>query len=233
MPGPWHCDDCGQEHPRGCHAHVRRCRECGNAVGRRRNGEDLTACRKCVKLGKPGTDIDERAPCTKPAKTAMTVCHTHGGMAPQTVDAAQRRQQFQAARDAADTFGKPREVDPTAALEEELWRTAGVIDFYMLIVQAEERDELKQYTHDEQGRRWEKPSVWVELLNQERRHFVAVAKIAKAAGLEERKVTLAEAQGAMIVALMRAVLTDLDRDDPEAHAIVARHLRAIDGGAAA
>lgn len=217
MGAPWECADCGRSHPRGCHGHVRRCNQCSNPVGKKN-----TTCRKCK-----STDIDERAPCREKSKIGMTVCWRHGGNSPQAERAAERREQHAAAVDAMETLGLPVTVDPHVALLEEVHRTAGHVAWLGELVQSLEQDELKQYTTDDDGRHWERPSIWIEMYQRERKQLVTVARAAIAAGVAERQVQIAEQQGAAIVSVIRAVLVDLGRDDEEAHGIVARHLRLV------
>jgi hypothetical protein len=53
------------------------------------------------------------------------------------------------------------------------------------------------------------PSIWYELYAREREHLVKVCAAALRAGVEERRVRLAEAQGDLVVALLRRVLDAL------------------------
>jgi hypothetical protein len=200
---------------------------------------DTTTCKladrvRCTGTIKGGKRKGER--CTQPRVGGEhgTVCRLHGGAAPQVVNAAERRRQFAAAVELADTLGMPREIDPHAALLEEIYRTAGHVDWLEQLVHSLERGELKQYTYDDEGRQWEKPAIWYDLYERERKHLVTVCAKAIAAGVAERQVRLAEEQGSLIVKLLRGVLDDLGlADDPDARQVVARHLRLIDGGAAA
>jgi hypothetical protein len=59
-----------------------------------------------------------------------------------------------------------------------------------------------------------------------------VTKAAISAGIEERRVRIAEAQGALVASVIRAILGDLDLSDEQqqkAAASVPRRLRAIAG----
>lgn len=74
------------------------------------------------------------------------------------------------------------------------------------------------------------PNVWIELYSRERKHLVDVCKAALAAGVEERRVRLAESQGAMLVTVIRAILDDLNLSPEQAARVgevVPRHLRAV------
>jgi len=78
------------------------------------------------------------------------------------------------------------------------------------------------------------PSIWYELYTRERAHLVRVCSEALRAGIEERRVQLAETQGALVAEAIRRILDDLQLS-PEQTArvkdVVPRHLRAIAGGA--
>jgi len=60
----------------------------------------------------------------------------------------------------------------------------------------------------------------VQLWRAERAHLVKVCKEAIGSGLEERRVKLAEQQGAMLAGVIKAILGDLDLS-PEQQAKVA------------
>lgn len=74
------------------------------------------------------------------------------------------------------------------------------------------------------------PNIWLRLYQQERAHLVKVCEAAIRAGIEERKVRVAEQQGAQVAAVIRGVLADL-RLTPVQQALVSevvpRHLRAL------
>ncbi len=77
------------------------------------------------------------------------------------------------------------------------------------------------------------PHIWIRLYQEERRHFVAVAKTCVAVGIEERRVHLAEAQGELIAQVLRGVLEELGvGDDARVPAVVRRHLTLVTGDGA-
>jgi hypothetical protein len=136
------------------------------------------------------------------------------------------------AKQAVAVYGLPRDVDPHVALLEELHRTAGHVDWLSRRIAAFERaDELKQLAAGAGGATWERPAVWVELYQAERRHLAAVAKVCIEVGVEERRVSLAERQGALVAEAIRGILTDLGVvDRPDAAAVVRRHLTLVVSG---
>jgi hypothetical protein len=170
-------------------------------------------------------------------------CAHHGGNTPTHVASDAKAQ----AAEAVKTFGLPREIDPRDALLEEVYRTAGAVDWLHKQVQALSPDDViwgrTEEVHKDAG---EFPGVdttyaatahaWVGLWQAERRHLLAVCKAAVAAGIEERRVRLAEQQGALLSDVIRRILADLgltpeqQRMAPE---VVVRHLRLVAGGLAA
>lgn len=79
------------------------------------------------------------------------------------------------------------------------------------------------------------PSIWYVLYESERKHLITVCSHALKAGVEERRVRLAEAQGEQVAGAIRAILADLGlTSDQQARVseVVPRHLRLLAGGAA-
>lgn len=179
--------------------------------------------------------------CSKWPMKGQTVCRNHGGASPQAKAAAERRLQAIGAEQAIVTFGLPREVDPRDALLEEVYRSAGVVDFLREQVQKLESDQVVWGKAEEvEKQAGEFPgvdtthkaavNVWVELYARERKHLVDVCKAAIAAGLEERRVRLAEQQGAMLASVIKNILGDLDltaEQQARVGTVVPRHLRAV------
>jgi hypothetical protein len=142
----------------------------------------------------------------------------------QTIPATAR----EAASDAVATYGLPREVEPAQALLEEVHRTAGHVAWLAQVINAGTPGDLSQWS--EAGR---KPSVFVDLYQGERAHLARVAKSALDAGIAERQVRMAEAQGELLAGVIRRVLDALDLTPEQAARvpqIVPAELRAILGG---
>jgi len=177
--------------------------------------------------GKPLCDGKRRGEgagktCTRPAgwgtdHAGTGRCKLHGGKTPSHQQAGQKAL---AAR-AVATFGLPREIDPRDALLEEVYRTAGAVDWLHQQVQALQAQEViwgKAEEVDKQAGEYPGTDttskaavhVWVQLWQAERSHLVKVAKEAISAGIEERRVRLAEQQGALLAGAIRAILGDLD-----------------------
>ena len=145
------------------------------------------------------------------------------------------------------TDGSPIDVEPHVALIEKVRRTAGHVAWLNEVVSdlLHEGDGYSE-SIDEDGKRtlrpktglkqmdmsgkFEKPSAWVELYQEERRMLATVCKMALDAGVAERQVALAEAQGEMLASVIKAILGDLGlskEQQREAPAVVRRHLTAL------
>ncbi len=174
------------------------------------------------------------------------MCPAHGGAAPQVKAAGQRRAAAELVRRATATYGLSVEVDPRDALLQEVHRTAGHVAWLAERVEAiaaedlvwgkvEEVDLPPGENHDGGLRikHASAPNAWLKLYQEERRHLADVCKTAIAAGIEERRVQLAEQQGAMLAWAIRAILADLDLTPAQqalVPSVVPRHLRAVAGG---
>lgn len=173
-------------------------------------------------------------PCTKYAMKGQAVCDSHGGRSPQARKAAKERTERAKALEAIATYGLPVEVDPHTALLEELWRTAGHVAWLRLRIGELSDDQLHGPVGaaGESSFPREEPHVWVRLYQEERRHFHAVSRDCIRAGIEERRVTLAERQGALLAQVIRGVLSDLGIEDgPKVQGVVRKHLTLVAGGA--
>jgi hypothetical protein len=170
--------------------------------------------------------------CTRPAgwgtdHVGTGRCKLHGGKTPSHQQAGQKA----LAERAVATFGLPREIDPRDALLEEVYRTAGAVDWLHQQVQALQVDDVVWGVTEEVVKdsgefpgidttQAAKVNVWVQLWQQERAHLVRVAKEAINAGIEERRVRIAEQQGALLAGVIKAILGDLELT-PEQQAKVA------------
>jgi hypothetical protein len=175
---------------------------------RRCKAQSKQAKRQCAKWAEPGSDV----------------CRFHGGGAKQVKAAAARRTAAAAAQAALNTYGLPKAVEPLDALLGELHRTAGHVAWLAQVVAALDQTDLGQRTMA--GR---VPGLWVQLYQEERKHLAKVATDCLRVGLDERRVKLAESQGALVADILRKVLTDLgvDPTSEQARTVVRRHLMAV------
>lgn len=186
--------------------------------------------------------------CGAPPIKGGTRCVRHGGRAPQVQAAAARRLAKASAQDqmlkAVRTLGLPQDVDPGKALLDEIHWTAGHVAWLREKVQELQDEELvwgRTQTDNGIGPQGpvdtttEKagPSVWYELYMKERDHLAKVCALALRAGIEERKVKLAESQGALVADVIRRILAALNLT-PDQQAlvpeIVPQQLRLLAGG---
>jgi hypothetical protein len=151
------------------------------------------------------------------------------------------------AQQAANTYGLPRDVDPHDALLEEIARTAGHVDFLAGVIRSMSPGALVWGVTGgsatvEKGVKADKVTdstatvltegaginTWLTLYHQERVHLVNVCKTAIGCGIEERRVRIAEQQGAMLASVIQAILGDLGvATDPRVPEIVGRRLREV------
>lgn len=171
-----------------------------------------------------------------------------GGSSPQAKAAAARRVAEQEARDtmtrAVRTLGLPIDIDPGKALLDEIHWTAGHVAWLREKVQELEANDLvwgRTQTDNGIGPQGpvdtvtEKadPNVWYQLYLKEREHLAKVCALALKAGIEERKVKLAESQGLLVADVIRRILGALGLTPEQQQLvpeIVPRELRALAAG---
>ncbi len=187
------------------------------------------------------------AQCPNPSMKEQHVCRYHGGLAPQALKAAEGRIMEAKARQLVATYGLKIETTATQALLDEVQWTAGHVAWLRERVQEIESDALASEGNTQHPLVWgitrEKtggedhgiteeaaPNIWLKLYQQERAHLVKVCSEAIRAGIEERRVKLAESQGALVAHAIRAILADLGltmEQQARVSEVVPRHLRAL------
>ncbi len=162
-------------------------------------------------------------------------CSRHGGST-QTGRAVAARELV---ADVARRFGAPREVDPLLALQEEVNRTAGLVDLIEAEVNAtagpDGRPLLVETISGRDGTTRTSPSPLLDIHHRERRHYIAAARAALDGGVvAERDRWVSEYQD-RILGLLDDVITGLghDPDSPEVVAVVSRCLGSFADAAAA
>lgn len=180
-------------------------------------------------------------PCKLPPAKGATRCRFHGGATPKSKAKAKERLAEAAAAKAMQTYGAPVEVDPVTALLGEVHRTAGHVAWLGERIRELQSSELVwSKTKEVDKTATENPGVdttesavphaWLQLYRAERKHLIDVTKTAIAAGIEERRVRLAESQGTMLATVIRAILDDLHLSAEQRAMVpdvVPRHLRAV------
>jgi len=145
---------------------------------------------------------------------------------------------------AVTTLGLPIDVDPGKALLDEIHWTAGHVAWLRSKVQELQDSELtwgRTQTDTGVGPQGpvdtvtEKaaPNTWYQLYMAEREHLAKVCSLALRAGIEERKVKLAESQGLLVADVIRRILGALGLTPAQqllVPEIVPRELRALAAG---
>jgi hypothetical protein len=133
------------------------------------------------------------------------------------------------------------DVDPAKALLDEIAVTYGHVQWLRGKVQELGADELVWgRTQTDQGigpqgpvdTTTEKsaPNVWYQLYMTEREHLVKVSAAALRAGIEERRIKIAEDQGTLVASVLQRILAALNLSPEqwaEVPTIVPRELRAL------
>jgi hypothetical protein len=230
------CEKCGQEHLTK-HGHP----ACtGHSLGRLR------------------PEIAGKA-CRNPPNRGQEKCGKHGGNSPQALTAAQQRITEQKAAKIMARFAGPINTSPTQALLDSVRWAAGYVAFLREQVErvtndADEADDLVWgITKETEGDvavgfgasaslekaegvvREAKPNAWLPLLGTWQDRLTKLCSEAIKAGIEERRVRLAEQQGALVADVIRGILGELALTPDQAakvSEVVPRHLRLLIGGAA-
>jgi hypothetical protein len=153
-------------------------------------------------------------------------CKLHGGSVRNSRVAAAG----ELARQAVITYGLPRDISPTEALLDEVHTTAGHVAWLRdRVAELPENDLIWGVTEETDTQASEfpgtnttraaKPNMWLQLYREERKHLVDVTKAAISAGIEERRVKLAEAQGSLLNDVIRRILARLSLS-PEQSALL-------------
>lgn len=199
------------------------------------------------------------APCSKNALAGQDVCRSHGGGSPQAKAAAVRRVTEQKAEAIMRRFAGPIDTTPTQALLDSVRWVAGYVEFLRQQVarvteEAQTADALVWgVTKETEGDvvvgtgpkaaldkaegvvREAKPNAWLPLLGDWQDRLTRLCAEAIKAGIEERRVRLAEQQGALVADVIRGILGELALTPEQAARVpevVPRHLRLLIGAAA-
>lgn len=222
---------------------IQTCKKCGVAHVSRSGGQACAGHRRRDGL-----------PCQNHPINGATVCKFHGGAAPHVRKKAAERYAEQKAMAVVRTLGLPMDVGPTEALLEEVRWTAGHVQWLRgKVDQLSDGHDAQTTTHPlvwGETKRVDKEatkhpgqdvteeagvSIWYQLYLKEREHLVQVCAAAIRAGVEERRVRLAEQQGDLIADVIQAILADLKlspAQQEQVATVVPRHLVALAGGAA-
>lgn len=181
--------------------------------------------------------------CKRYAHPGATVCVIHGAAAPRAKAAAARRREQEAAERAVALFGAPKDVEPSQALLDLVHWTAGEVEYW--------REQVRQLAADEPaaltwgktrektggqdvGDTYEaKPAIQYVMLYAAQDRLAQYAAAALKAGVEERRVRLAESQGSLVADVIRRILDALGLDERQRELVpqvVPAQLRLLAGG---
>lgn len=182
-------------------------------------------------------------PCNNWAIKGAEVCRNHGGSAPRVKAAAARRTAEAKAAEKMRLFAAPVEIDPAQALLELVQWTAGEVRYWRAEVHRISEDDPDNLTWgktreksggDDFGTTEEAgPPVAYRMLESAQDRLAKYAAAALRAGVEERRVRLAEDQGAAVAGVIRRILERLDLLEWQAEmvpSIVPEELRALSAG---
>lgn len=186
-------------------------------------------------------------PCNNWSIKGAEVCRNHGGSAPRVKAAAARRTSEAKAAEKMRLFAAPVDIDPANALLELVQWTAGEVRYWRAEVARIAEHEAEKLTwsqtsHEdgttpgEDGGYFDKdvteavPHVAYRMLTDAQDRLAKYAAAALRAGVEERRVRLAEDQGALVAQVIRRILDRLDLAEWQAElvtTVVPEELRAL------
>lgn len=163
-----------------------------------------------------GTNRESGERCRSYHRRDGTVCGKHGGNARQVREKDAKRTAEKKVKALVATYGLPVEITPEQAILDEVHRTAGHVAWLEQQVHALTEGELvwgvtrvKEGGDDRGVTEEAAPHALLRLYNEERDRLVRVCAAALKAGIEERRVKLAERDGALVAEVIRAILEDL------------------------
>ena len=182
------------------------------APGQERDGKLICGAKK------KNTD-----PCGSSPVPGGTRCGRHGGNSPKAKAAAERRQAEAELAQRVGTLGireKYPDIDPGQALLSEIQISHAHVQWLRAKVAEIEPNELVWgVTKTEAGIGPQGPvdtttreagfNTWYELYTKEREHFAKLTTMALKAGIEARKIALAEQQGALVARALQQIFEKL------------------------
>lgn len=196
---------------------------------------DDTHARQCSRIKRDG------AQCKQWALVGQRVCKFHGGRHSLAEKAKAQIQHDRMMRTYLGQLKIETGADPAHVIMEEIARTHAVVlwlEDQVAQLRSDEliwvRDEETESTVAGQAgtitRHQHRLNVWVESLQKERAHLVRTCQVAIQAGLAERQIRVAEAQGALVATVIRGVLGELGLSKAQwalVQNIVPKHLRQL------
>lgn len=190
---------------------------------------------RCIAHIKSGDRKGE--PCMMWPERGGTTCRKHGGARAVARNAAARNRQRDEALAAASLFGAPIDVDPSQALLDLVHWTAGEVAYWRGRVRLiEEKDLTWGKTKKVSGgpmagtTREAAPNIAYVMLTESSNRLATYATAALKAGVEERRVQLAESHGLLVAGVIQRILGQLELTPVQQALIpdvVPRELRAL------
>lgn len=176
-------------------------------------------------------------PCAQYRMNGQMVCKMHGGKNPAALAKAAARVAEQRAAAEVARLGVRKDVHPAEVLLDLVHWTAGEVDYWrQRVAQIEDADLTWGTTRvkeggDDRGTTHEaKPHVAYSMLERSSDRLAQYAAAALKAGVDERRVRLAETQGALVADVIRRILTRLQLTEDQAvlvNTVVPEELRAL------
>jgi hypothetical protein len=203
--------------------------------------DQLARGNKCTKHRTDGS------PCRANEVPGTGMCRWHGGSTPEVARKGLQNKALREYAEFTNTLGAPIEVGPEEALLQEIARTNGHI---LWLQEQILTSDVKEFAASawlyrrsvDSTIRWDAETeraatqaysgVWLDLYQKERQHLARICQIAINAGIESRKVRLAERQaeqiGTAIMLLIREL--GLDPSDPSVRTKAYNALTHASGG---
>lgn len=194
----------------------------------------MDAMTPCTRCGKPHPACDKHRKDGQPCGTApvdgTTTCRMHAGKALSVV------KQEVAAKRALAVLDLDMDADPLDELLTEVSRSAAAVRWLAdKVNELEDREITHGITRTVQKADGSREvtaaaavNVWVKMWQDERDRLARVCKMTLDAGVDERRVRLAESHGRLIVDVIKATFVELQIEQTqEVYDVVSRHLRAI------
>lgn len=180
--------------------------------------------------------------CGRPAgwgtkHPGVGTCKLHGGNAP----AAQLKGMVELARREQAVMGMPLSIEPHEAILECIRITAGEVAYASARIAELEASEAvgpvetwmeRSGEHAIEETRQGPPAlhIWIQVRQQAMDRLVQYSFAALKAGIEERRVRVAEQQGMLLAQAVQGILRELGViDRPEVGAVVRKHLTLVAG----
>lgn len=204
----------------------------------------MTEPMPCAKCGQPHAKCKAHkrsgGPCGQRKLAGQEVCRMHGGKTPVALAAAERRVTEQQARAEVVLFGARRDIHPADALLELVQWTAGEVDYWRSRVRLLDEAALtwgvtrvKEGGEDRGTTEEAKPHVAYSMLVDASNRLERYSASALKAGVDERRVRLAEQQGTLLHGVLVAVLGELGHDvapGSVAAQVILRHMAPLREG---